>query len=75
MDQENSKMKIADIREMTDEELKLAVEDNRRESFNLRVQAQTGLLENTARIRQVKRDLARLLTEESVRRKTELTTG
>ncbi len=62
-------MKAADIREMTAEELKRAIDDNRREALNLRLQAQTGQLENTARIRLVRRDLARLQTEKTARDK------
>lgn len=60
-------MKAADIRELTEEELVRAIEENRREILNLRLQAQTGQLENTARVRAVRRDIARLLTEQSAR--------
>lgn len=60
-------MKAAKIREMTPEELQRAIHENRREILNLRLQAQTGQLENTDRLRQVRRDVARLLTEESAR--------
>ena len=60
-------MKPADIREMTDDELTRAVDESRREALNLRLQAQTGQLENTARRRLVRRDLARLLTEKKMR--------
>lgn len=60
-------MKAAEIREYTQEELTRAVEDSRRELFNLRMQAQTGQLENTARIRLVRRDIARLLSEQGTR--------
>jgi len=60
-------MKAAEIRELTGEELARAIEDHRREALNLRLQAQTGQLENTARIRQVRRDLARFLTEQAAR--------
>jgi large subunit ribosomal protein L29 len=60
-------MKPAAIREMTDEELTRAIEDNRREALNLRLQAQTGQLENTARIRTVRRDVARFVTEQTAR--------
>lgn len=62
-------MKAAEIRELTDEELARAVEEHRREALNLRLQAQTGQLENTARIRVVRRELARLETETTARRK------
>ncbi len=57
----------ADIREMTDEELSRGMEENRRELLNLRLQLQTGQLENTARVRTVRREYARLRTEETVR--------
>ena len=60
-------MKAADIREMTEEELARAIEEHRRESLNLKLQAQTGQLENTGRMRTVRRDLARLLTETTAR--------
>jgi large subunit ribosomal protein L29 len=62
-------MKAAEIRELTDEELARTVEEHRREALNLRLQAQTGQLENTARIRVVRRELARLETENTARRK------
>ena len=62
-------MKPLEIREMTDEELHAAIEEHRRELLNLRQQGQTGQLEDTARIRQVRRDIARLLTERTARLK------
>lgn len=60
-------MKPAEIREMTDEELTLSERNHRREILDLRLQAQTGQTENTARIRLAKKDLARLLTEKNRR--------
>lgn len=60
-------MKPAEIREMTGEELNLAVRKHRQEILDLRLQGQTGQLENTARVRQAKKDLARLLTEQTAR--------
>jgi len=60
-------MNAKQIREMTAEELTRAVNENRRELFNLRLQQQTGQLESTARIRQVRRDVARLLSESTAR--------
>ena len=65
-------MKAADIRQMTEEELGRAVDEHRRESLNLRLQAQTGQLENTARVRVVRRDLARLLSERTARTRKKL---
>ena len=55
------------IRELTPDELARAINENRRELFNLRLQQQTGQLESTARIRAVRRDVARLLTEINAR--------
>ena len=55
-------MKAADIREMSDEELREQVKTARRELFGLRFQHATGELENTSRLRDAKRDVARALT-------------
>jgi large subunit ribosomal protein L29 len=60
-------MKAAQIRELTSEELTRQLEDGRREAFNLRMQQQTGQLENTGRIRVVRREIARLETEKTAR--------
>ena len=60
-------MKNAEIRELTQDELVRALDDTRREVFNLRMQLQTGQLEDTARIRHARREVARLLTEQNVR--------
>ena len=62
-------MKMSEIHELTQEELARGLDDHRRELFNLRLQAQTGQLENHARIRQVRRIIARMLTEETARQK------
>jgi len=64
-------MKPTEIREMTQDELARALEEGQRELFNLRLQAKTGQLENTARIRQVRKDIARLRTEENARTRTQ----
>ncbi|MDD4099123.1 MAG: 50S ribosomal protein L29 [Lentisphaeria bacterium] len=61
-------MKPAEIRDMTPEELTRALEDTRRELFNLRVQAQTGQIENSARIRLLRKDIARIETELTARK-------
>ncbi len=60
--------KPAEIREMTPEELDRALADDRKEIFNLRLQAQTGQLENSARIRLLRKEVARLETEKTARR-------
>ncbi len=60
--------KPAEIREMTPEELDRALAEDRKEIFNLRLQAQTGQLENPARIRLLRKEVARLETEKTARR-------
>ena len=60
-------MKNADIRKLTDEELTAKVLEMRREKLNLKIQSRTGQLEKTARVRQVRRDIARCLTEQAAR--------
>jgi len=47
---------------MTDEELDLRMAETRQELFNLRFQSATGALENSARLRSAKREIARILT-------------
>jgi large subunit ribosomal protein L29 len=52
----------ADLRTKTADELRDALMDLRKEQFNLRFQKASGQLENTARARQVRRDIARVKT-------------
>ena len=47
---------------MTDEELEHTLGERRKELFNLRFQGATGALENTARLKLAKREIARILT-------------
>ena len=61
-------MKNKEIREMTDAELAAQVADLRREKLNLKIQSRTGQLEKTARVREVRRDIARCLTEIAARK-------
>ena len=56
-------MKPAEIRELSDEQLAKKLEDGRAELFNLRFQMATSQLDNTARVGQVKKDIARIQTE------------
>lgn len=56
-------MKYQDIKELTDEELAKKLEDGRSELFNLRFQMATNQLDNTARVKSVKHDIARVQTE------------
>jgi large subunit ribosomal protein L29 len=55
-------MKAADLRSKSADELKEQLLELRKEAFNLRFQAASGQLENTARPRQVRRDIARIKT-------------
>jgi large subunit ribosomal protein L29 len=55
-------MKIEDLRAKTDDELKDQLASLNKEAFNLRFQGASGQLENTARVRQVRRDIARIKT-------------
>lgn len=66
-------MKAADLRAKTADELKEQLIQLRKESFNLRFQAASGQLENTARRRQVRRDIARIKTLLWQRRRPALT--
>ena len=60
-------MKMKQVREMTDVELDNQLNDLRREKLNLSIQSRTGQLEKTARVRQVRRDIARVLFEKDSR--------
>ena len=55
-------MKAGELRTKSEDELKDNLLGLRKEAFNLRFQRASGQLENTARIRQVRRDIARIKT-------------
>jgi large subunit ribosomal protein L29 len=55
-------MKAGDIRVKTEDELTGELDNLGKEIFNLRFQRANGQLENTARVRQVRRDIARIKT-------------
>ena len=55
-------MKAADVKQKSNDELAEQLIDLRKESFNLRFQRASGQLENTGRVRQVRRDIARVKT-------------
>jgi large subunit ribosomal protein L29 len=55
-------MKASDVRVMSLDQIEDEVLKLKKEQFNLRFQRATGQLENTARVRQVRRDIARLKT-------------
>jgi large subunit ribosomal protein L29 len=56
-------MKPAEIRELDDNQLQEKLKECRAELFNLRFQMATSQLDNTARVKNVKKDVARILTE------------
>ena len=56
-------MKAAEIRELSAEDLQAMLKDARAELFNLRFQMATSQLDNIARVKQAKKDIARILTE------------
>jgi large subunit ribosomal protein L29 len=51
-----------ELRELTDDELEHRLSERRQELFNLRFQSVTGALENSARLKLTKREIARILT-------------
>jgi large subunit ribosomal protein L29 len=55
-------MKPRQLRDLTDAELQHRLAETRQELFNLRFQSATGALENSARLRLAKREIARILT-------------
>ncbi len=55
-------MKARQLRDLTDEDLVKKLAETRQELFNLRFQSATGALENTARMRMAKREIARILS-------------
>lgn len=60
-------MKASEVRELSAEDLNGKLKDARTELFNLRFQMATSQLDNTARVKQVKKDIARILTEKRAR--------
>ena len=55
-------MRPKDLRDLTDVELARKLHETRQELFNLRFQSATGALENPARLKLAKREIARILT-------------
>ena len=55
-------MKASQLRDLSDDELERKMGETRQELFNLRFQSATGALENSARLRSAKREIARILT-------------
>lgn len=56
------RMKTEELRQLSEEELNAKARDAKEELFNLRFQSATGQLDNTSRIKEVKKDIARIFT-------------
>jgi large subunit ribosomal protein L29 len=61
-------LKIEDLRAMTPDQLDDELIKRKKEQFNLRFQRATGQLANTARVREVRRDIARIKTAAQTKR-------
>jgi large subunit ribosomal protein L29 len=59
-------MKMSDVKVLTPDQVKDEVLKLKKEQFNLRFQRASGQVENTSRIRQIRRDIARLKTAQSL---------
>lgn len=68
-------MRARELRDMTDDELDGKMTETRRELFNLRFQSATGALEDSARLRLAKREIARILTVKNERERRMGATG
>jgi len=66
---EHDAMKGPEVKQKTDDELAEMLTDLKKESLNLRFQKSSGQLESTARVRLVRRDIARILTVQNDRRR------
>ncbi|MGI9514712.1 MAG: 50S ribosomal protein L29 [Anderseniella sp.] len=60
-------MKASEVKQMTDDQLKDELLKLKKEQFNLRFQKASGQIDNTARVRQVRRDIARIKTAQRSR--------
>ncbi len=60
-------MKASEVTHMTDDQLKDELLKLKKEQFNLRFQKASGQIDNTARVRQVRRDIARIKTAQRSR--------
>lgn len=62
-------VKTKDLRAMSIDELENKLTENKKEQFNLRVQKATGQLQNTAQVRKVRREIAKINTLITERKK------
>jgi large subunit ribosomal protein L29 len=68
-------MKAQEIRAMTTDQLEDQLVKLKKEQFNLRFQRASGQLENTSRVREVRRDIARIKTVRAQKRNGQDTSG
>ena len=66
-----AEMKVEDIRAMTPDQMEDAILSLKKERFNLRFQRATGQLENTSRMRETRRDIARIKTIAAQKKRAE----
>jgi large subunit ribosomal protein L29 len=64
-----AKTKVKPIGELSADDLQLQLRELKQEALNLRLQKATGQLENSARIRQVRRETAQILTATTARKR------
>ena len=57
-------MKMSDVRALSNDQMKDEILKLRKEQLNLRFQRASGQMENSSRIRQIRRDIARLKTQQ-----------
>jgi large subunit ribosomal protein L29 len=67
--------RASELRDLSDDELGDRLKDRRQELFNLRFQSVTGALENSARLKLAKREIARILTVVTEREMTKASNG
>ena len=61
-------MKVKELKEMTVEELDQQLEEIKKEQFNLKLQQVSGQLENPARIKELRRSVARIKTIQNAKK-------
>lgn len=68
-------MKIKDLRELSNKELETKIRDAKKELFNLRMKQSTGTLEHPSKIKELRKDVARMMTIIREREIEEVTHG
>ena len=55
-------MKVNEIKKLSDEEIKVKITESKKELLNLRIKNATGSLDKTSKIKELRKDVARMLT-------------